>query len=763
MFEKQVLPRLLALGLGGGVLVQRKINTFGAGESAVEEKLLDLTRRGHVPEVGITASDATISLRILARAADAAEAAGPDRPGRADHPRTARRPGLRRRGRGLAATPSLRLLAAKRQTLATAEGVTAGLVATRLASVPGASAWFRGGVVAYDNRLKVELLGVPQRADRRHRARSAPRSPRRWRSAAARACAPTWPSARSASPGRATGPGQAGRAGLRRPGLGGRRRRRPRFSWSGTRAEVQRRTAKLALNRGAAASAAGGTGPDVRRCLSPLGSPPREQGRSIPCLRGGLPTGGTGRSRQTGTGTSLALSEPVPAAIAKRSEPQYRLVGRIRDAPGAAAPGVPVPRSGGRSCRRWCRQRAPGARSCASPPNCSGRRSAASTAAWYCTPSNTTPPPPPRPPGAPPRPAADRRNPPRLALDADDAPAPRAAGQRRGTWVAPAVVLGLLSSPAPGSRGSSPAEEPAPPAAGEGEGPAPRSWPADRPGRSRGGRWSSASTTTCTPTRSASAPASGPADRDDNGRSAAVNGLKIPLTQMALLSDGAEEGGPAAAQGGHREDLADFLAGSRPQDRVLLLFAGHAVELGDEAYLVPFEGELDNAATLMPLKWLYGELAKCPACQKVLVLDVCRFSPTLGQERRGGGADGPQAGGRAEEAAQRRAGVGGVRPRPALLRDRGRGGRRLPGPALQGDPQGRCRPHPAARRPAAARPARRGGQRGGRQGVVPAQAGTEVLAGRRSARGAPPLRPRRAGPGRRRRRPPPNRPPAPTS
>lgn len=46
-------------------------------------------------------------------------------------------------------------------TVAAAESLTAGRVAAALTSIPGSSAYFMGGVVAYSNQLKVELLGVP--------------------------------------------------------------------------------------------------------------------------------------------------------------------------------------------------------------------------------------------------------------------------------------------------------------------------------------------------------------------------------------------------------------------------------------------------------------------------------------------------------------------------------------------------------------------------------------------------------------------------
>ena len=57
------------------------------------------------------------------------------------------------------------LLAGRR--LAVAESCSSGLLAARITNLPGASDYFAGGVVAYSNRAKVDLLGVdPDLIDR---------------------------------------------------------------------------------------------------------------------------------------------------------------------------------------------------------------------------------------------------------------------------------------------------------------------------------------------------------------------------------------------------------------------------------------------------------------------------------------------------------------------------------------------------------------------------------------------------------------------
>ena len=52
------------------------------------------------------------------------------------------------------------LLLTKNWTVATAESCTGGLIAHQLSSVPGASAYFKGSVVCYDNDMKERILGV---------------------------------------------------------------------------------------------------------------------------------------------------------------------------------------------------------------------------------------------------------------------------------------------------------------------------------------------------------------------------------------------------------------------------------------------------------------------------------------------------------------------------------------------------------------------------------------------------------------------------
>lgn len=64
----------------------------------------------------------------------------------------------------------VRLLAGRGQTVAVAESLTGGLLAAALVEIPGASAVFRGGIVAYATDLKSALLGVPAALLERHGA-----------------------------------------------------------------------------------------------------------------------------------------------------------------------------------------------------------------------------------------------------------------------------------------------------------------------------------------------------------------------------------------------------------------------------------------------------------------------------------------------------------------------------------------------------------------------------------------------------------------
>ena len=60
-----------------------------------------------------------------------------------------------------AAADAVHRLVDRRETLATAESLTGGLVAATIVEIPGVSAVFRGGLVVYATELKATLAGVP--------------------------------------------------------------------------------------------------------------------------------------------------------------------------------------------------------------------------------------------------------------------------------------------------------------------------------------------------------------------------------------------------------------------------------------------------------------------------------------------------------------------------------------------------------------------------------------------------------------------------
>jgi nicotinamide-nucleotide amidase len=139
---------------------QAWLRILGPSEALLGERIEPFMVPGRNPAVGITASGGLLTIRIVGTAASREAAAAA-----CEATASELRPllGDWRFAEGTAELPELVLarLHQRGQTLALAESCTGGLVAARLTDVAGASDVLRGGVVAYANAAKQELLGVP--------------------------------------------------------------------------------------------------------------------------------------------------------------------------------------------------------------------------------------------------------------------------------------------------------------------------------------------------------------------------------------------------------------------------------------------------------------------------------------------------------------------------------------------------------------------------------------------------------------------------
>ncbi|MDE1976196.1 MAG: competence/damage-inducible protein A [Elusimicrobia bacterium] len=173
MFERDVLPRLKRLYARGVFSRALSVHLAGMTESAADERLKILTRR-HRPGEAFTilAGRGQVDFHAAATAPSAAQAAK-------------RITGIRRLirravgehvfGEGETTLESAvgALLRRRRLTLASAESCTAGFFSGRVTAAPGSSDYFKGGVIAYSNELKMKMLGVSTETLRRRGAVSA--------------------------------------------------------------------------------------------------------------------------------------------------------------------------------------------------------------------------------------------------------------------------------------------------------------------------------------------------------------------------------------------------------------------------------------------------------------------------------------------------------------------------------------------------------------------------------------------------------------
>jgi nicotinamide-nucleotide amidase len=161
MVARDVLPDLVARG-GLAATVSRVVGTTGLTESGVAETLAPLVDRlepAGNPPVAFLASRGETRVRVTGKSATREAALALVDPVVEEV--------VALLGTGVAGLDDegpehaiARQLLTRGWTLGVAESVTGGHLGARLVAVPGASAWFRGGLLVYATETKVTLAGM---------------------------------------------------------------------------------------------------------------------------------------------------------------------------------------------------------------------------------------------------------------------------------------------------------------------------------------------------------------------------------------------------------------------------------------------------------------------------------------------------------------------------------------------------------------------------------------------------------------------------
>ncbi|MFI5239536.1 MAG: competence/damage-inducible protein A [Gemmatimonadales bacterium] len=159
MFRESLRPRIAALAGNGSVIRSATLRTIGVGESTIADKLGELGKGVNGLALAFLPGVAGVDLRLTSRGlssvkTDAVLAEGcrilREQLGDAVYGEN---------GVSLAAVVLDECRKAGMR-IAVAESCTGGMLGSQRTDVPGASDVFHGGLIAYDNRVKRQLLGV---------------------------------------------------------------------------------------------------------------------------------------------------------------------------------------------------------------------------------------------------------------------------------------------------------------------------------------------------------------------------------------------------------------------------------------------------------------------------------------------------------------------------------------------------------------------------------------------------------------------------
>ena len=168
MMVQSVRP-MLSRRQGETAIVHRTLRTTGISESLLMQQLGDLGTLLDGAKLAFLPAPTGVRLRITVNGSSSADAAA-----RAGVVEQRLREKIERHIYGVGGEELEevlgRILTERKLTLSVAESCTGGLITSRITDVSGSSLYFERGVVAYSNRCKVDLLGVPAELIEKHGA-----------------------------------------------------------------------------------------------------------------------------------------------------------------------------------------------------------------------------------------------------------------------------------------------------------------------------------------------------------------------------------------------------------------------------------------------------------------------------------------------------------------------------------------------------------------------------------------------------------------